>query len=110
MITMQKVLSVFFVFFLFITHCEREIMKWRLIERTQLQGISVYEYSVSYCNFIIYIYLMSFQVVSRSCCLQSDEDIRCILSALVCILCTYIFGTMTSSDKSLKGRKYPVFF
>lgn len=44
MITMQKVLSVFFVFFLFITHCEREIMKWRLIERTQLQGISVYEY------------------------------------------------------------------
>lgn len=53
---------------------------------------------------------MSFQVVSRSCCLQSDEDIRCILSALVCILCTYIFGTMTSSDKSLKGRKYPVFF
>lgn len=69
-------------------------MKWRLIEITQLQGISVYEYSVSYCNFIIYIYLMSFQVVLRSCCLQSDEDIRCILSALVCILCTYTYSAL----------------
>ena len=55
--------------------------------------------NTSYYNFIKYSDLMSFQVVLRSCCLQSDEDIRCILSALVCILCAYMFGTRTSSDK-----------
>lgn len=99
MITMQKVLSIYFFlifFFFLITHCDQEVMKWRLIGRAQLQGMCVYRCSISY-YFIIYIFFVLFQVVLRSCRLQSDEDIRCILSALVCILCTYIFGT--SSDK-----------